>query len=134
MNHRPWSRVLVVFRTAVVLGLVACGHSHRAGSRPPIPDPQGEFVLQVVNHHWLDVDVFIVHDGLRTRVGTVTATSNDNFILSARLLGTSRQIYLIADAIGSPDVVRTETLVVQPGQYIEWTLETSLSRSSVGVY
>jgi hypothetical protein len=28
----------------------------------------------------------------------------------------------------------TETLVVQPGQYIEWTLETDLARSSVGVY
>jgi hypothetical protein len=54
--------------------------------------------------------------------------------LTARLLGASRQIALLADAIGSPEAVRSETLVLQPGQYIEWTLESSLRRSSVGVY
>jgi hypothetical protein len=91
-------------------------------------------VLQVINHHWLDVDVYILHDGQRTHVGTVTATATQQFMLSGRLLGGSRQIALLADAIGSPEVVRSETLVVQPGQYIEWTLESTLSRSSVGVY
>jgi len=30
--------------------------------------------------------------------------------------------------------VRTEILTVRPGQRIEWTLETDLRRSSVGVY
>ena len=94
----------------------------------------GEFVLRVVNHHWLDVDIYILHDGQRTHVGTVTATTTQEFLLTDRLLGASRQIALLADAIGSPEGVRSETLLLQPGQYIEWTLESSLRRSSVGVY
>jgi hypothetical protein len=28
----------------------------------------------------------------------------------------------------------TETVVVQPGQWIEWTLESDLKRSAIGVY
>ena len=37
-------------------------------------------------------------------------------------------------AIGSDSFARTQTLILQPGQYIEWTLETDLRRSSVGVF
>jgi len=75
-----------------------------------------------------------VHDGQRTRVGTVTATSTQQFDLSGRLLGSTRQVSLIGEAVGSREVVSTEMLSVQPGQYIEWTLENALRRSSVAVY
>lgn len=125
------ARVLVLLLAAAT----ECHHASRSGSaRPPVPVSAAEFVLQVVNHHWLDVDIYIVHDGQRTRVGTVTATTTQNFPVSTRLLGASRQIALVADAIGSRETVRSETLVIQPGQYVEWTLESSLRRSSVAVY
>jgi hypothetical protein len=41
---------------------------------------------------------------------------------------------LFGDAIGSDAYAVTDILVVQSGQYIEWTLETDLRRSSVGVF
>jgi len=88
----------------------------------------------VVNHHWLDVTIYIVHDGESSRVGIATASSTETFVLSGRLLGSTRQIYLMGRAVGSSEVVRTEMLTVQPGQNVEWTLENSLRRSSVGVY
>jgi hypothetical protein len=50
------------------------------------------------------------------------------------MLGQSHELTLIGEAIGSSDVARTEMLVIQPGQYIDWTLETNLRRSSVGVF
>jgi len=49
-------------------------------------------------------------------------------------VGQSRDIVLVGEAVGSRDMVRTETLIIKPGQMIEWTLETDLRRSSVGVY
>jgi hypothetical protein len=120
---------------AAVILAAACHHGGRPEQpRPTIRVAEQEFVLKVVNHHWLDVDVFILHNGQRTHVGTITATASQTIILPAHLLGASRQIALVADAIGSPAVVRSETLLVQPGQIIEWTLETDLRRSSVGVY
>ncbi len=113
----------------VVVGVAACTSRH-----PPTVDPRGEFSLSVINHHWLDVTVYVAHGGERTRIGTVTASSNERFVLSGRLLGATREVYLIGHAVGSLEVIRTEILVVQPGQVIEWTLENPLRRSSVGVY
>jgi hypothetical protein len=117
----------------LVWGLACARSRPGAAPRAPVPEPV-EVVLTVTNHHWLDVTVYVEHDGQRTRVGTVTAVSTQQFLLPMRLLGISRQFRLLGEAIGSPGVARTETLLVQPGQAIEWTLESDLRRSSVGVY
>jgi len=106
----------------------------KAAPAPAIDVPEGEIALSVTNHNYLDVVVYVLHDGLQTRVWTVTGSSSQVFYLRARLLGMGREIQLLGHPIGGQAVARTETLVVQPGQYIEWTLETDLARSSVGVY
>jgi hypothetical protein len=124
--------------TVLLLASTAACSPHPRGVAATVPPPQpvsaGEFVLRVINHHWLDIDVYVLHDGQRTHVGIVTATTTQEFLLTARLLGGSGQIALYADAVGSPETVRSETIVLQPGQYIEWILESSLRRSSLGVY
>lgn len=114
-------------------GLACAGHRPSAGPRPPAPEPV-EVILTVTNHHWLDVTIYVLHDGQRSRVGTVTAVSTQQFVVPMRLLGISRQFQLLGEAIGSPAYARTETLLIQPGQAIEWTLESDLRRSSVGVF
>ena len=77
--------------------------------------PAGEIALNVTNHNYLDVVIYVLHDGQQTRVGTVTGSSS-------------------ALLIGSDAFARTQALILQPGQYIEWTLETDLRRSSVGAF
>ena len=106
----------------------------KAAPSPAINVPEGEIALSVTNHNYLDVVVYVLHDGLQTRVGTVTGSSSTVLFLPARLLGLAREIQLYGHAIGSDAAARTEVLVVQRGQYIEWTLETDLRRSSVGVF
>jgi hypothetical protein len=120
------------------LGALLCGcfifrrgHSDRPA---PFDVPAREFVLSVTNHNYLDVVIYIVHDGQDTRVGTVTGSSSQLFYLPDRLLGQGHEIQLRGNAIGSRAYARTERLIIQPGQYIEWTLETDLRRSSVGVF
>jgi len=100
----------------------------------PLDVPSGEIALSVTNHNYLDVVVYVLHDGQQTRVGMVTGSSSSLFYLPVRLLGQGRELQLLGDAIGSRDYAETEILIVQPGQYIEWTLETDLRRSSVGVF
>ena len=90
--------------------------------------------LTISNNHWLDVIIFVFHDGEMSRVGTVTAASNGNFTLVPWMLGQSRNIRLLADPVGSEGWIRSEMINVQPGQSIEWRLESQLSRSSVMVY
>ncbi len=96
--------------------------------------PEGEIALSVTNHNYLDVVVYVVHDGQQTRVGMVTGSSATVFFVPFRLLGLGRELQLYGRAIGSDSFARTQTLIVQRGQYIEWTLETDLRRSSVGVF
>jgi len=105
-----------------------------AASSPEIKVPEGEIALSVTNHNFLDVVIYVLHDGVQTRVGMVTGSSSTVFFLPARLLGQGREIQLFGDAIGNDTYARTDILVVQAGQYIEWTLETDLRRSSVGVF
>jgi hypothetical protein len=117
--------------------LVAPGcflHRHGSSRATTSAVPAGEIALSVNNHNYLDVVVYILHDGQHTRVGTVTGSSSYTFYLPVRLLGQGREIQLVGDAIGSDAVARTEILIIWPGQFIEWTLETDLRRSSVGVY
>ena len=128
------------FGTAAFAALVLAGSAcflfnhGKAGRQDAPPTREGEFALSVTNHNFLDVVIYLVHDGQQTRVGTVTGSSSQVFYLRARLLGMGREIRLLGHPIGGQAVARTETLVVQPGQYIEWTPETDLARSSVGVY
>jgi len=96
--------------------------------------PESEIALSVTNHNYLDVVVYVVHDGVRTRVGMVNGSSSTVFFLPIRLLGQGREIRLFGNAIGNGSYAATDVLVVQRGQYIEWTLETDLGRSSVGVF
>lgn len=123
----------------VLLATAACFFNrHRAGSAhasaTPPASSAGEIALAVTNHNFLDVVVYVLHDGQQTRVGTVTGSSSAIFYLPGRLLGQGRELRLLGHPIGGTDLASTETIVVQPGQYIEWTLETDLRRSSVGVY
>ena len=116
---------------AALIVTAACSHRRRAAtdSGPP-PD----VTLQVTNHNFLDITVFVLHEGQRLRIGLVTGSTTQSFVLPGRLVALSHELALLGDVVGSPDFARTETIIVRPGQRIEWTLETDLRRSSVGVY
>src|SRR5882724_13367203 len=71
-----------------------CGGRHNVEDEAEA-DPQAPTPLTVDNNNWLDVVVFVFHDGEFTRVGTVTAASSTNFFLPAWMIGQSRNIRLI---------------------------------------
>ena len=117
----------------VTLLAAGCGGRHNVEDEPEV-DPNAPTPLTIENAHWLDVVVYVFHDGEMSRVGTVTAASSSNFFLPAWMLGQSRNIRLAADPIGSTAGIGTELIHIQPGQFIEWRLESSLARSTVAVY
>src|SRR5216117_1278229 len=127
-------RVALVALLAVSPACFVFNRGNKAERLPAFDVPEGEIALTVTNHNYLDVVVYVLHDGQRTRVGTVSGSSSTVFFLPIRLLGQGREIRLYGDAIGNDAYAVTDILVVQRGQYIEWTLETDLRRSSVGVF
>jgi len=104
---------------------------HRAASTTTI---LLEWSLTVENHHWLDVNVYVVHNGQSTRVGLVTATTSQSFVLPTYLLGAGGDIQLVATPIGGGRSIVTGVITLAGGQTVDWTLERALSHSSFSVH
>jgi hypothetical protein len=114
-----------------ILVLLACGGKRQAAVAPA---PLEKIAVKVTNHHFLDVVVYAVCEGQRTRIGVASGSGSTRMNVPRRLLGPGQEVQLIGDAIGSEERAVTETIIVQPGQFIELLLESKLARSSVGVY
>ena len=111
--------------------LAACSHRRAADAQTNLD--QG-WTLTIINHHWLDVSVYVMSDGGRSHVALVPATFTQTFEMPARMITNGRLITIEANPIGANRTIRTERLSVQGGQRVEWTLETGLERSTVAVY
>jgi hypothetical protein len=114
----------------MVAALTGCSRHHAENAAPTANEG---WTLTIINHHWLDVSVYVMSDGRRSHLGTVSATQTANYDMPARLIS-GRMITLEANPIGATRVVRSDALSVQGGQRVEWTLETGLERSTVAVY
>jgi hypothetical protein len=126
-------------RPAVLLLVLAlstgCHRTAEDSEQTPAPAAESnEVSLEIINHHWLDVTIYVVRDGQPARVGIANASSSVSFVLPSRMLGQGGEIRLLGRPIGGAGGTASETVVVQPGQWIEWTLESDLSRSTIGVY
>jgi hypothetical protein len=129
---------LRTLRTAAILFAAALSASSclfgKSASDSGAASWDGEIPLQVVNHHWLDVTIYVIHGGQRTRVGVAGGSAQTRMMLPWRLLSVGGELRLYGDPIGSPELAITEVIVVQPGQSVEWLLESGLDRSTVSVY
>jgi hypothetical protein len=112
---------------ALLLPLGCARHAAEAAGE------ETEIALVVENHHWNDVVVSVLHDGVVERIGMVQAVKTSTLLISSRRLS-SGIIQLRAHAVGGPDDHTTDTFPIRPGQEIQWTLESDLSRSSVAVH
>ena len=121
--HR--SSVLLLFL------LAACAHNS-----PPAPSSwaNAEVGLIVENHNWSDVRIYLVHDGVSERIGTVTAAKTESFVLAGRYFESMAGIQLQAFAIAGDQPYTTETLTIHPGDIITWTLESRLDHSSILIH
>jgi hypothetical protein len=127
--HRPFG----VIALALSLGLWTggCARATQGGEeRETVYEAEKVFTVRVVNRSRLDATIFLVHDGSRDRLGTVTAANTAVFTIRARTLG-SGEFALLADPVGDPRTASTESLRVAQGTVFTWTLETDFSRGAV---
>lgn len=114
--------------------LLGCAGKSKDGDPDVEPsDAQAEVALEVENHSWNDVVIYLVRSTAAERIGTVGSLNTKTFVFPFRKLGIGNDARLRADPIGSDQVFTSENLLVQPGQWIKWTLESDLSRSFVTV-
>jgi hypothetical protein len=109
---------------------------------PSIPDPAAldsattarGALLRVESRNRADVTIYATRGAVRTRLGMVSAASARDFAIPASFVNDPGGFRLVADPVGSRGTLTSEPIVVRAGQRVVWTLETTLSRSSIAVY
>jgi hypothetical protein len=116
---------------ALTASATACGFL----ARTPSPDSllHTEVAVEVENHNWSDITIYLLTGGLPHRLGMVTALSNASFAFPSRRLSTGSSIRLRALPVAGR-AFTSDAILVQPGQAISWTLENDLDISSLSVY
>jgi hypothetical protein len=121
-----------VLPALLVAGCLFTACHSRPGLAPE--GPADGVPIQISNHNWSDVVIYVVRDGFQSRLGVAAAASATSFTLPRRMLGQAGELQLFGRPIGAQGSAATETVIVQPGQWVEWTLEDDLSRSAIGVF
>ncbi len=118
--------------------LLACAGRHPVttdslaeASETIAPEP---VVLEVENHNWADVILYVVHDGVQTRFTQVAAAHNLSIEIPPRLQGQMGVIKIAARRIGGTDSFVSQAISLRGNSAVRVTLESSLSHSSVGVW
>jgi hypothetical protein len=124
---------------AQTLGLVAlllgcASRSEDSEAEPLPPEATAEVALEVENHGWSDIVISLVRGTAVERLGMVGSLSTETFVFPYRKLGVGTDVRLRAYPIGGPRAFTSENVLVQPGQWIKWTLESDLTRSFLAVY
>ncbi len=117
-------------RLAAIVILPAACFWHHSPASSSLSAPA---TLQVENHNWQDVDIQILHGGIRTRLGSVIGASDKTFVFPRSVMGDLGEVQLIAHAVGTAETITTEVIVLKPGTQVRWTLETTLNRSAIAV-
>jgi hypothetical protein len=119
--------------------LLACAGRHpvtqdslaAAPSETAAPEP---VVLEVENHNWADVVLYVVHDGVQTRFTQVAAAHSVSIEIPTRLQGQMGVIRIAARRIGGTDSYVSQAISLRGSSSVRLTIESSLNHSSVGVW
>ena len=118
----------------VVVLLMVAGCRKRDAESAPAPDPNTPVAVEIENHFMGDVTIYLVRGSLRQRLGMVTALGTAQYTFPWRWLSQSGSSRLMAYPMAGARSHLSEPLILQPGQWIKWTLQADLDRSSMAVY
>jgi hypothetical protein len=126
-------RALVVVSFAALSTVPACGFLSSRRSNSAVSTAKSQISVEVENHHSSDITIYLMAGGLPQRLGMVTGLRNATFAFPSLRLTTGSGVRLRALPVaGNP--YTTETILVQPGQAIFWTIENDLDASTFTVY
>jgi len=131
------SRTIVASYVAVIALLSSCAGRHRAeleDDAEAVQPVSGPVILEVQNHNWSDVVLFLIHNGQVNRFAQIAAAKDQSFEIPPRFIGEEGILRVGLHRIGGQDDFRTEAVSVRTGDTIRLTIEGKLEHSSIGVW
>ena len=114
--------------------VVGCGRSARTyQTSAGAVAAEGAITVRVQNENFADMNVYVVSEGLATRLGTVTGLTSSTFTLDPSFAPSS-ELRIVATPIGGNGRASSGALVVQPGQTIDFRIASILRQSSASVH
>jgi hypothetical protein len=126
-------RTLSGFLVAV-LAAFGCSRSHPAKDPSLAAVEVDSLVLEVENHNWSDIVVFVTHDGVVSRLTQVTAHKSTTLPIPSYYVGSQGIVKLSVRRIGGTDSFASEPLSVRTGSTLRLTVESRVATSSVAVW
>ena len=134
---RHLRRSLVFLATGFLAGPVAACAAHHAPTADRHADSTlaaENLVLEIENHNWSDVVVFVLHDGRSARLAQVTAGRSISVPILARHVSSMGTFQLAVHPIGGSADYTSESLSARTGNTVRLTVENTVGRSSVAVW
>lgn len=91
---------------------------------------EGETVVRVENHNWLDMHIYVLRDdGMPQSLGVVASNQTAELTMPAGTLDTGASVRLIADPIGGNGIYVSPDIFGGRGDEVLLTIENALSLS-----
>ena len=113
------------------MGALACAAHERTPNRPPAAD---RLIIEVVNHNWADMRIYLARGEIRTLLGVVSSGRGATFSAPRDMAAPGLELRLVADPVGSRQVFESDSFLAEPGQTVEWTIRARPDQSRLSVY
>jgi hypothetical protein len=122
---------------AIVAGLPACSAATLANpaSELAIPSESGEEdrLLRVTSNYWSPLDIELVGDGVRRKIGTVQRLQPRTFRIPARLVASGAFVSLDARDVVASTGYSTGLFTLAEGDTVDLLLEHTLTLSTFAI-
>jgi hypothetical protein len=91
-------------------------------------------IVRVSNHSWDEIELSAMRGGSRRILGVISAAQQATLVVSDDMLDTDGRLQLAARVQGTPALLLMQPLRVPSGNYVDWSLENDIGRSTVSFF
>ncbi|MDQ2765878.1 MAG: hypothetical protein M3Y30_01870, partial [Gemmatimonadota bacterium] len=91
-------------------------------------------IVRVSNHSWDEIELSAMRGGSRRILGVVSGAQQATLVVSPDMLDIDGRLQLAARVQGKPTLLLMQPLRVPEGNYVDWSLENDVSRSTVSFF
>jgi len=106
----------------LAMALLGTACAHATNDVATGPQPLTQTTVKVENQNFLDMEIFVLREGQRVRLGMVTGKTTQVFKIPAELVQRAVLLSFELHPISGPANPRTQTIMVRPGDRVELTI------------
>ena len=110
-SSMPYARLLTLAAVLAVLSLAGCGSTREA-------DEAGGAQVEVINRNYVSMEIYVVGQSRRVRLGRVASGKTQRFTIPVSLLSGATPLRFVMEPSGPERDILSEEFVVVPGEEV----------------